>query len=405
MKWATAVSEHRFLKYAVAECADAIRSAMGERAPNLAVAFVSPHHAANYADLPALIRDLIGDCVLVGCSGGGVIGAGREVENRPGFALAVAELPGVDVVPFHIDNANLPDGDAPPQAWEELVNASAADDPHFLILSDPFSVQGENLLMGLDYAFPRSVKIGGLASGGQRPGSNALYLGGRAYDSGAVGVALRGNIAVDTIVAQGCRPIGERMQITESDRNLLIGLDGRGTLETLRELFRDLSERDQRLAQQSLFLGVVMDEFNDDPQLGDFLIRNIIGIDGQRGALAIGEYLKEGQIVQFHLRDAETSSQDLNDMLGQYASDGVGAGVGRETGAGALLFQCLGRGEYLYGRPDHDTDMFRDKVGAIPLAGFFCNGEIGQVSGQTYLHGYTSSFGIFRPKDATNPSG
>ena len=284
--------------------------------------------------------------------------------------------------------------------WEELVNVSAADDPHFLLLSDPFSVQGENLLMGLDFAFPRSVKIGGLASGGQRPGANALYLDGRAYDSGAVGVALRGNIEVDTIVAQGCRPIGHRMQITESDRNLLIGLDGRGTLETLRELFGELSERDQRLAQQSLFLGVVMDEFNDAPQLGDFLIRNIIGIDGRRGALAIGEYLKEGQIVQFHLRDAETSSQDLDDMLGQYVEDGV-----RSTGAGALLFQCLGRGEYLYGRADHDTDMFRDKVGAIPLAGFFCNGEIGQVSGQTYLHGYTSSFGIFRPRDGTDAGG
>ena len=90
-------------------------------------------------------------------------------------------------------------------------------------------------------------------------------------------------------------------------------------------------------------------------------------------------------------------------MLGQYVEDG--AGVSRATGAGALLFQCLGRGEYLYGRADHDTDMFRDKVGAIPLAGFFCNGEIGQVSGQTYLHGYTSSFGIFRPRDRTDASG
>ena len=400
MKWATAVSEHRFLKYAVAECASAVKSAMGERSPDLAVAFVSAHHANGYADLPALIQDLIGDCVLVGCSGGGVIGAGREVENRPGFSLAVAEMPGVEVVPFHINNADLPDGDAPPQAWEELVNARAADDPHFLLLSDPFSVQGENLLMGLDYAFPRGVKIGGLASGGQRPGANALYLDGRAYESGAVGVALHGNITVDTIVAQGCRPIGERMQITESDRNLLLGLDDRGVMETLRDLFRSLSERDQQLAQQSLFLGVVMDEFNEDPQLGDFLIRNIIGLDARRGALAIGEYLKEGQIVQFHLRDAETSSQDINDMLGQYAADGV-----RSTGAGALLFQCLGRGEYLYGRADHDTDMFRDKVGAIPLTGFFCNGEIGQVSGQTYLHGYTSSFGVFRPKDAANAGG
>lgn len=393
MKWVSAVSEHRFLKYAVAECASEIKQALGDVAPDLAVAFVSAHHAARYSELPGLINELLGECALVGCSGGGVIGAGREVENRPGFSLAAAVLPDTKVVGFHVENANLPDGDAPPSDWETLAGVTPADDPHFLLLSDPFSVQGEHMLMGFDYAFPRSVKIGGLASGGQQPGTNALYIEDRTYDSGAVGVALHGNVTVDTIVAQGCRPIGQRMQITSSDRNMLMELDGRGTFDVLRQLFTDLNERDKQLAQHSLFLGVVMDEFNDEPKLGDFLIRNIIGLDARKGALAVGEYLKEGQIVQFHLRDAETSSQDLNDMLSQYSADGV-----QTAGTGALLFQCLGRGEYLYGRPDHDTGMFREKVGDIPLAGFFCNGEIGQVGGSTYLHGYTSSFGIFRPK-------
>ncbi len=393
MKWVSAVSEHRFLKYAVAECASEIKAALGSRKPDLVVAFVSAHHAARYEELPALARELLGDCVLVGCSGGGVIGAGREVENRPGFSLTAAALPEIVVSPFHVSDEDLPDGDAPPSKWKELVGADSDDDPQFLLLSDPFSVRGEHLLMGFDYAFPRSAKIGGLASGGQQPGSNALYVGGKTHRSGAVGVAMHGNIAVDTIVAQGCRPIGERMQITSSERNMLMELDGRSTFEVLRELFQSLGERDRRLAQHSLFLGVVMDELDDDPRLGDFLIRNIVGLDARRGALAVGELLKEGQIVQFHLRDSETSSQDLSAMLDQYTEDGV-----QTAGAGALLFQCLGRGEYLYGRPDHDTDMFRDKIGDMPLAGFFCNGEIGQVGGSTYLHGYTSSFGIFRPK-------
>ena len=399
MKWVSALSEHQSLSQAVAECAGEITAAMGDAKPDLAIAFVSAHHAASYDALPALVSELLGDCALIGCSGGGIIGAGREVENRPGFSLAVASLPDAEVVEFHIENADLPDGDAPPSAWEDLVGVPASDDPQFLILSDPFSVQGENLLMGFDYAFPRSAKVGGLASGGQQPHANALYLNGRTLRSGAVGVALLGNVAVDTIVAQGCRPIGQRMQITSCDQNMLSALDGRDTFEVLREMFQGLNERDQNLAQHSLFLGVVMDEFNDDPKLGDFLIRNIIGVDARRGALAVGELLKEGQVVQFHLRDAETSSQDLDAMLSDYSADGV-----QTAGSGALLFQCLGRGSYLYGRPDHDTDMFRDKVGDIPLAGFFCNGEIGQVAGSTYLHGYTSSFGIFRPKTAA-PAG
>lgn len=393
MEWVSAVSEHRFLKYAVAECAGEIRAAMGGRAPDLAVAFASPHHAARADEVPDLVRDMLGDCVLIGCSGGGVIGAGREIENRPGFSLAAAALPGVAISPFHVRDEDLPDGDAPPAEWEDMIGVAARDDPQFILLADPFSIRGDNLLMGFDYAFPRGAKVGGLASGGQNPGANALYAGARTYRSGAAGVALSGNVAVDTIVAQGCRPIGERMQITSSQRNMLAEVDGRGVLEVLRELFRRLDARDQSLAQHSLFLGVVMDEFNDEPRLGDFLIRNIIGLDARGEALAVGELLKEGQTVQFHLRDSRTSSQDLSDMLDQY----VGSEIGTAS-AGALLFQCLGRGEHLYGRPDHDTDMFRQKVGDVPLSGFFCNGEIGQVGGSTYLHGYTSSFGVFRPK-------
>ena len=400
MKWVSALSEHRFLKYAVAECAREISDALGDQKPDLIVTFVSAHHAARYDELSSLVSELFADCFLIGCSGGGVIGAGREVEDRPGLSLTAAVLPDVDIVGFHIDNDDLPDGDAPPSAWEELTHVVAVDDPQFMILTDPFSVQGENLLMGFDYAFPRGAKIGGLGvrrspTRFQRAVSWRPHLRQRrgrccaswrhrcGHHSGA-GLPSHRSANADYVL---------RAQYAERARR------PRDTFEVLRETFQQLDERDQQLAQHSLFLGVVMDEFNDDPQLGDFLIRNILGVDARRGALAIGEILKEGQTVQFHLRDAETSSHDLDAMLTQYSSDGVPA-----SGAGALLFQCLGRGSYLYGRPDHDTDMFRDKVGNLPLAGFFCNGEIGQVSGSTYLHGYTSSFGIFRPKTPLLPS-
>ena len=395
MKWSSSVSESESLGDAVSECASELLAGLGSEPPDLLLAFVSAHHAGEFDDVPALVREHVGGGTLVGCSGGGIIGAGREVEHRPGFALAAARLPGVDLVPFHIDDSTLPDGDASPDAWETLVRTEAAKRPDFVLLSDPFSLRGDQLLMGLDYAFPASVKVGGLASGANHPEGNALYLSDEVYRSGAVGVALHGDIAVDTVVAQGCRPIGQPMHITGCQRNIMLEVDGRPPLEALKEIFESLSEEDRRLAQHSLFLGVVMDELNDAPQLGDYLIRNIVGVDAQRGALAVGEVLKEGQTVQFHLRDAETSAQDLDAMLTRY--------VDRHpvyADAGALLFSCLGRGSYLYGRADHDTDMFRDKIGPLPLTGFFCNGEIGPVGGTTFLHGYTSSFGIFRPRRA-----
>ena len=392
MKWASAISELSTLQEALEQCAASIRDQLGE-APQLAVAFVSPHYQQDYASVGPMLSELLGAEHTFGCSGGGIIGAGLEVEQRPALSVTAAALPGVDIEAFHLDGDKLPDLDAGPDKWTELLGVSEDQEPQFVILADPFSFPVQNLIMGLDFAYPRAAKIGGLASGAQRPGDNALFLDGEVHGSGAIGLALHGNIMVDTVVAQGCRPIGDSMRITSSQRNVLVELDGKPPMAVLQDLFRTLSERDRQLMGHSLFLGVVMDEFIDSPVQGDFLIRNVVGMDQRTGALAIGEMLKEGQLVQFHLRDAETSAQDLTFVLERYAADN------RENEVpGALLFSCLGRGEYLYGRPNHDTDIFRDKLGQVPLGGFFCNGEIGPVGGTTFLHGYTSSFGLFRSR-------
>ena len=397
MKWASALSENTSLEPAIAECVAALQEQLDDVTPDLAVVFASHHYREAYDAIPGLVQNRLGSLskspLVLGCSGGGIIGNGLEVEQRAALSITAASLPEVTLDAFHLEGDQLPDLDAGPQAWESLLQVNAADAPQFVVLADPFSFPVQNLLLGLDFAYAPAAKIGGLASGGQQQEGNALFLGDRVHHSGAVGVALHGNIAVDTVVAQGCRPIGKPMRITQSRRNLLEGLDSETPLNVLRELFPTLSQRDQGLMRNSLFLGVVMDEFIDAPQQGDFLIRNVMGMDERSGALAIGEMLKEGQLVQFHLRDAETSAQDLTAVLERYAGDN------RENRIhGALLFSCLGRGQYLYGRPNHDTDIFRDKLGAVPLGGFFCNGEIGPVSGVTFLHGYTSSFGIFRPR-------
>lgn len=393
MKWASAISEQTTLAKGIEDCTARIREQLGGLTTDLAVTFISPHYRPDYDRLPDLLRQSLGAPRIFGCTGGGVIGNGLEVEQRPAISVTAASLPGVEMAEFHLEGDSLPDLDASPQAWEKLVNVTPDQEPQFIILADPFSFPVQNLLMGVDFAFSRAAKIGGLASGGQQRGDNVLFLGDGAYRTGAVGIAFHGNICVDTVVAQGCRPIGTPMRITQSRRNLLVDVDGQAPLAVLKELFQTLNERDRALMRNSLFLGVVMDGLIDQPRQGDFLIRNVIGMDARTGILAIGEVLKEGQLVQFHLRDAETSAEDLTSVLTRYAGDN------RENQVqGALLFSCLGRGQYLYGRPNHDTEIFQSKLGPVPLGGFFCNGEIGPVSGTTFLHGYTSSFGIFRPK-------
>ncbi|MGL5034310.1 MAG: FIST signal transduction protein, partial [Microcystaceae cyanobacterium] len=254
-----------------------------------------------------------------------------------------------------------------------------------------------------------AVKIGGLASGNAMNNQGNLFFFNREqasatlYAQGAIGVALSGNIQVETVVAQGCRPIGEPIQINQGERNIITEvmipkgksdiLTASPPLDVLRDLIDTLNEKDRDLAQHSLFVGIARSEFKLALQSGDFLIRNLLGVDPRHGAMAIGDRVRPGQRIQFHLRDAQTSAEDLSLLLKSYSQ----SQAGEISGQGALLFSCLGRGRSLYGKPNFDSELFRHYLPTTPLGGFFCNGEIGPVGGATFLHGYTSAFAIFKP--------
>jgi len=392
MKWASYVSTQETIEACVEEAVESVTQQLAGREADLTIIFVSPHFRTQYRAIPQLLRDRMPVGMLLGCSGGGIIGGGKEVEQQPAFSLTAAHLPGVELKTIQSDTMNLPDPDTAPSVWHEWLGVDPATNPDFIVLADPFSFRAEEFLAGMDFAYSRSAKVGGLASGAQAQGGNALYLDDKIHNSGLIGVALSGNIQLDTIVAQGCRPIGQPMSITKCDQYQLLEVDGQPPLEKLEEMVESLSEDDRKLLRTSLFLGIEMDPMKEDPGKGDFLIRNLMGVDQETGSLSIGAPLREGQLVQFHLRDKIMSSKDLKVMLSKYQNKD-----GWRNAKGALLFSCLGRGEYLYGLPNHDSDMFTTEIGNIPLGGFFCNGEIGPVGHTTFLHGYTSSFGIFRP--------
>lgn len=392
MRWASTVSVESSLTAAVEECCAAVRAQLEAQAADLVVVFPTTHHRAKLERVVDLVGAQLPARVTIGCAAGGVIGGGREVEEESGFAVTAALLPGVDLKAIRIEADDRPDPDDP-SAWVDRVGVPPDVPAHFVLLPDPLTCDSGPLLQGLDRAYRYGTKIGGLASGGREPGQNVLYLDGRAYRSGTVGVALTGDLVVDTVVAQGCRPIGQPMFVTRCDQHLLLELDGRPAIEVLREVYEQMSAADQQLARHSLFLGMAMKENLQAYGQGDFLIRNLVGADAGRGAVAVGAVVQENAVVQFHLRDASTSAADLEALLGRYRHSEL-----TTQPAGALLFSCLGRGVQLYGRPDHDTAVFRRFLGDVALGGFFCNGEIGPVQGATHLHGYTSAFGVFRSR-------
>lgn len=395
MQWANALSTRPSLEAAVADVVQRATSSLSAPA-DLGLVFISSAFASEYSRLLPLLAQKLAVPVLIGCSGGGVIGTtvegqARELEAEPALSLTLAHLPKVNVKAFHVVAEDLPDLDGPPNAWIDLIGVPPSPTPQFILLSASFYSGISDLLQGLDYAYPGSVTVGGQASGGMMSGRVGLFCNDRLYREGTVGVALSGNIVLEAIVAQGCRPVGKPYQVTKGDRNIILELDEQVPLLVLRDVIAELSEEDRALAQHSLFIGLAMDEFKQCLQPGDFLIRDILGVDPAGGAIAIGDRVRPGQRLQFHLRDAQASAADLEFLLQQHYNQ-----KSSQTAAGALMFSCVGRGAGLYGKPNFDSQLFQRYFRNIPVGGFFCNGEIGPVGGSTFLHGYTSVFGICR---------
>ncbi len=380
MKWASAISDLPELGRGLDVALEDATRALDARA-DLAIVFVSGH-SVDLARVPSVVRDHVGEAVILGCSAGGVVGAGIELEGRAGVSVTLASLPAAELVPFHIDPMTLR-GESLRHTMHRVDDGST-----LLTLADPFTLDGPGLVRALDEAFPSAVKIGGLASGARAPGNHLLFLGDATHTAGAVGLELRG-VTVDTLVAQGCRPIGEAMFVTRHRGHVILELNGKPAAQMVRAVFDTLSPADQELFAHSLFLGLAMTEKREYTR-GDFLIRNIGGVQRDTGGLVVGATFSDYDVVQLHLRDARASAEDLDALLARYQEESS------TPPAGALLFSCLGRGAGLYGAPNHDSDAFHRVAPGVPLGGFFCNGEIGPVRGHTHLHGYTSCFAMFR---------
>lgn len=387
MHWISSLSTAPDTDAAIGSVVDEVTAELG-RTPDLVFAFASRHHRRELTALPGRLSARLGHAPLVGCAAGGIVGAGREVESGPALALVAALLPGVEVTPFALEPQEIPPPGTKTASWDARLGLPDAAEPAFVVIPDPFSCRANDFVQALDEAYPGAPVVGGMASGGNQPNENVLMHGSDVQTGGVVGVALTGNIVVETVVAQGCRPLGSPMFVTRGGGNVIAELDGRAPADVLQELYSAATERDQTLMRSALQLGIVMQDSQEVYRHGDFLVRNIIALDAETGAVGVATSVKPGQVVQFHIRDAQTSTEDLDALLGEHFGK-------RQAPAGALLFSCLGRGEGLYGVPNHDSEAFAQHAGNAPLGGFFCSGEIGPIGGQTHLHGYTSAFALF----------
>ena len=368
---------------AARRAAEQARAALGDLTPSLAVLFASAQFFGSAQALVTAMAEEIGPIPLVGCVADGVAGGGREVESGPAVSLWLAADLG-PVETFAMEFVRTSGGGA-------FGGYRFGPDPAgvHLMICDPFTFPAGDLLAHLNEHVPGAMVMGGMASGGLRLRESRLFLDGRVLSRGAVGAHLP-RAEIHPLVAQGCRPVGDAYTVTRAEGNLIFELGGRPPLGRLRDLAAALPGRERELLAQGAYLGLVIDEYQAELRQGDFLIRGVIGADPGSGAIAVGGEVEAGQTVQFHVRDARSADEDLRRVLEREAA----ALGGRQT-AGALLFTCTGRGSRMFAEPDHDAGLVAEMLGGIPVAGFFCDGELGPVGGQNFLHTFTASIALF----------
>jgi small ligand-binding sensory domain FIST len=359
---------------------EARNGALGRAEVDLAFIFLSPGHLDEAEAAAEAVREELAPRHLLGCVAEGVVAGARELERGPAVAVWAGALPGAEIECFHAEAVQTDDGIG-------VAGFPELEDPALVaLLVDPFTFPVGPFLTRLNETHERISLVGGIAIGGQRPGTQALILDEALHAGGAVGAVVSG-LPVLTLVSQGCRPIGRESVITRCEGNVVYELAGRPALERLRSEIGALSFEEQALAARGLLTGLVIDENRPQYDTGDFLMRGLLGADEATGALALGDTVRIGQTLRFFVRDAVSADADLRQALADAPR--------RARPAGALLFTCNGRGTNMFPEPDHDARVVTEMLRTDALAGFFCGGEIGPVGGKAFLHGFTATLAVF----------
>ena len=339
----------------------------------VAMLFVAGRHVAAIDDIVETVQTILSPEVLVGGTSVGVAGGAEEVED--GDAISLWAAAGLPVSPFRLETL----GGEPPLVMglpDDIDEGSI-----LVVIADPATMPVDSLVEQINERPGRPAVVGGLALAEGGPADTRLVFDHGVLLEGAVGFVLPPGVA-STIVSQGCRPIGSPWVVTEADGQLIKSLGGQEAMQRLTGVIESLSPEDRAAAARGLHIGLVADDQKVEFDPGDFLIRALLGAERGTGALAVGDRVEVGQVVQFQVRDAMSASREVDRLLAD------------TEGRSALLFTCNGRGTHLFDEPSHDAAKVQERVPG-PLAGMFCAGEVGPIAGRNAVHGFTLTAVVF----------
>ena len=387
--YAAAICQSPDVGLAVTQCCLQINQQFSEKpdelVPDLVIAFVAGYQPEDFENAMKRIGELTGAQTVLGVTCQSLVAGKQELENTMGISLWAAQLPEAEVTPMFLElqSAEGKSGFSglPQDGWEA--------DSVVIMLSEAYSFPADGLLAHMNSNHPGVRVFGGVSDSGLNPSDARLMLNRDAFDRGAVAVRISG-VKVSTVVSQGCRPIGSTFIVTDSERNIVGALGGQPSFDVIKQIYAALPTQDQARVEQGLHLGIAMTELKDEFQYGDFLIRNVIGIDEETSTITVGDYIRKGRTVQFHIRDQVSASIELRSMLEKEIKK-----QSESSPTAALIFTCNGRGSNLFEQPHHDAALVGEIVGDVATAGFFAAGEFGYVGCSNFLHGFTASIALF----------
>jgi small ligand-binding sensory domain FIST len=380
--FAAALSEHPVTSLATGEVIGSVLESIGER-PDLAVVTVTRPHLGALEDVVAAVDAVLHPLAMVGCASDGVVGTGREVEESPAVSLWAGRVGPLVTVTLRASRTAEDDWEFTGWPADLRIRPSAV-----VLFADAFTFPADRFVDWLAAVAPGVPVIGGNAAAGRVPGGNRLVAGGRVVNEGAVAVVIGAGVEVDTVVSQGARPYGQLLTVTGVERNLVLEVAGTPALESLvGQITGELVPAEVAgLEAHGFHLGRLIDERLVDPGAGDFLVRDVVGVDHATGAIAVDDRVPLGSAVRFHLRDPGSADADLRSLLAGRRADG------------ALLFTCSGRGTRFFDEADHDAGVLSELLGPVPVGGCSAAGEFGPVGGTGFVHRSTASVALFRDR-------
>jgi small ligand-binding sensory domain FIST len=384
--WAGDFDEPRLQKWA-----EGVRAQLQAPAVDLGLVFMSPKFFPHAKQVLEILRVHAKIPLLAGCSSQALIAGGEELEENPGLTLGLYSLPGAELKAFPITQEQIEEANGPGY-WRMETGLEPEQTNGWLAFIDPH-IDSEAWLRSWNEAYSPLPVMGGLASGDLTDQRMQVYLNGDVLEEAGVAISVGGDVKLAGVISQGCTPIGETWTLTRVDQNIIHEIGNRPAYEVLAETFTQLPESEQKVARGNLFIGLVVNEYLEEFHRGDFLIRNLLSADPKSGSIAVGAFPRLGQTVQFQRRSAAAAMEDMDELLNRAKQ-----AIGGNKIYGACLCSCNGRGQNLFGRPNHDARSVQDRFGPMGLAGFFCNGEIGPIGEKNFLHGYTASLALFVKK-------